>query len=216
MTAAYSVGETKVESSEGVTGGWISAGDGNLNPTQPPGPMPLPRRSPPPITPGSAPKYMIWLEQPYSRLFNLGGAWAGGWVSLFARSGQSERCGQSPNDGISSWRPLSARVTPTQSFITQRRFQRVSSFRWPRKAKLISLPPLPITPGSNSDPSPWHAGLCQQCHLHSQLLKNTCAQVRSAASLPPSPHLCRQPSASLLQAFTWAVSQLGTPPSLSR
>lgn len=107
--------------------------------------MPLPRRSPPPITPGSAPRYMIWLEQPYSRLFSLGGSWAGGWVSLFARSGQSERCGQSPNDGISSWRPLSARVTPTQSFITQRRFQRVSSFRWPRKAKLISLPPLPIT-----------------------------------------------------------------------
>lgn len=78
MTAAYSVGETKVESSEGVTGGWISAGGGNLNPTQPPGPMPLPRRSPPPITPGSAPRYMIWLEQPYSRLFNLGGSWAGG------------------------------------------------------------------------------------------------------------------------------------------
>lgn len=33
MTAAYSVEEIKVESSEEVTGGWISGGDGNLNPT---------------------------------------------------------------------------------------------------------------------------------------------------------------------------------------
>lgn len=177
---------------------------------------PLPRRSPPPITPGSGPRYMIWLEQPYSRPFDFGGAWAGGWLSLLARSGQSERCGQSPNDGISSWRPLSAWVTPKQSFITQRKFQRVSSFRWPRRANLIFLEHC-----SRNVTSLFHR--FPQPRLKSRPL--TLARrppPTMPASFPASrEHLCsgevsRQRSASLLQAFPWAVSQLGTPPYLSR
>lgn len=63
-----------------------------------------PQRRPPPITPGSDPRYKFHLEQHAPRPCDLDGAWAGGWLSLLAGLDTPGEGGQSPDDGFSSLR----------------------------------------------------------------------------------------------------------------